>query len=231
LPSQISSSSEIPRIFGKLYRDPTQRNFLKFLDKFLWGMLFLTSSSFQPYFLWNFWRQLGPPFDRISLNYFKLIQINAKPYCSSGLGHPAFFSDRPTRARAPPAPPRSHCHRGLPGRRQRAAARTAMRRPCASHPGRGRPGHGRGAAHRSGPGPTTSSRTASHFRGRTPPPLSFLSPSVAPTIAPLKRDRTHSFSRLHSSSTPPLEHPSLPTTPRTRTAASDHRQPTLPRGF
>jgi hypothetical protein len=81
------------------------------MDKFLWGKLFLTSSSFCPYFLWNFWSQLGPPFDRISLNYFKLIQINAKPYCSSGLGHPAFFSGRPTRARTlsvptdKPAPP------------------------------------------------------------------------------------------------------------------------------
>jgi hypothetical protein len=41
----------------------------------------------------------------------------------------------------------------------------------------------------------------------------------------------HSSSRLHSSPTPPLERPSLPTAPRTRTAASGHRQPTLPRGF
>jgi hypothetical protein len=41
----------------------------------------------------------------------------------------------------------------------------------------------------------------------------------------------HSSSRLHSSPTPPLECPSLPTTPRTRTTASSHRQPTLPRGF
>jgi hypothetical protein len=40
------------------------------------------------------------PFDQISLNYFKRIQINAKPNCSSGLGHPAFFAGRPTRARA-----------------------------------------------------------------------------------------------------------------------------------
>jgi hypothetical protein len=110
LASQIPSSSETPRIFSKLYRDPTQRNFLKFfysssisiLDKFLWGKLFLTSSSFHPYFLWNFWSQLVPYFDQISLNYFKLIQINVKPYCSSGLGHPTFFSGRHTRASAPP---------------------------------------------------------------------------------------------------------------------------------
>jgi hypothetical protein len=42
----------------------------------------------------------GLPFDQISLNYFKLIQINAKPYCSSGFSHPAFFAGQPTRARA-----------------------------------------------------------------------------------------------------------------------------------
>jgi hypothetical protein len=159
LASQISSSSEIPRIFSKLYRDPTQINFLNFysrsisnLDKFLWEKLFLTSSSFHPYFIWNFWSQLGPPFDEIILNYFKLIQINPKPYCSCGLDHPAFFLGRPTRARTPPTPLRSRYHRGPPGR--------------------------------SGPGPTTPSRAVWHFRGRTP--LSFLSLSAAPTTAPLK---------------------------------------------
>jgi hypothetical protein len=94
-----------------------------------------------------------------------------KPYCSSGLGHPAFFSGRPTRARVPPVPPRSHCQKGPPGRRQCATVRTATRRPRASHPGRGRPGHGRGAALRSGPGPMTPSRAVWHFHGRTPPPL------------------------------------------------------------
>jgi hypothetical protein len=51
-------------------------------------------------FYLEFWSQLGLPFDQISLNYFKLIQINAKPYCSSGLGHPTFFAGRPTRASA-----------------------------------------------------------------------------------------------------------------------------------
>jgi hypothetical protein len=91
LASQISSSSEIPRIFSKLYQDPTQRNFhnlysssISILDKFLWGKLFPTSSSFHPYFIWNFWSQLGLPFWQISLNFSKLIQINAKPYCASG---------------------------------------------------------------------------------------------------------------------------------------------------
>jgi hypothetical protein len=41
----------------------------------------------------------------------------------------------------------------------------------------------------------------------------------------------HSSSHLHSSPTPPLERPSLPTAPRTRTPTSSHRQPLLPHGF
>jgi hypothetical protein len=104
-----------------------------------------------------------------------------------------------------------------------------MRRPCASHPGRGRPGHGRGAARRPGPGPMTPSRAAWYFHSRTP---SLFFPSL-PRRRPhrSKRDRAHSFSHLHSSPTPPLERPSLPIAPRTQTAASGHRQPTLPRGF
>jgi hypothetical protein len=44
-------------------------------------------------------------------------------------------------------------------------------------------------------------------------------------------DRAHSSSRLHSSPTPPLERPSLPTAPRTQTTTSSHRQPLLPHGF
>jgi hypothetical protein len=79
--------------------------------------------------------------------------------------------------------------------------------------------------------PRLPALTAAQATPTTGPPLSFLSLSTAPTTAPLKRDHAHSFSRLHSSSTPPLERPSLPTAPCTRTAASGHRQPTLPRGF
>jgi hypothetical protein len=41
----------------------------------------------------------------------------------------------------------------------------------------------------------------------------------------------HLSSCLHSSLTPPLERPSLPTAPYTWTAASIYRQPTLPCGF
>jgi hypothetical protein len=67
--------------------------------------------------------------------------------------------------------------------------------------------------------------------GPPPVPLSFLSLSVAPTTAPLKRDRIDSSSRPHSSSTPPLEHPSFPTASHARTAASGHWQPPLTRGF
>jgi hypothetical protein len=90
-----------------------------------------------------------------------------------------------------PAPPRSRCHRGPPGRRQCAVVRTATRRRHASHPGRGRPGHGRGQAPRRRPAPRGTSTTG--------PPLSFPSLSTASTIAPLKRDRAHSSSSLHSS--------------------------------
>jgi hypothetical protein len=58
-------------------------------------------------FIWNFWNQLGLPFDQISLNYFKLIQINAKPYCSSGLGQPRFLRG-PAHARPRPLIGRPH---------------------------------------------------------------------------------------------------------------------------
>jgi hypothetical protein len=39
------------------------------------------------------------PLDQISLNFFKLIQINTKPYCTFGLGPSVSVSGRPTRAR------------------------------------------------------------------------------------------------------------------------------------
>jgi hypothetical protein len=115
LASQISSSSEIPRIFSKLYRDPTQRNFLKFLFKFHFNSGQVPMGKVVPYlelfpsiFSLEFLEPVRSPFNRISLNYFKLIQINVKPYCSSGLGHPRFLL-RPAHAcpratRALPAP-------------------------------------------------------------------------------------------------------------------------------
>jgi hypothetical protein len=67
-----------------------------------------------------------------------------------------------------------------------------------------------------------------------------LTPTFSLLFSPLPRCRRaalsplallHSSSHLHSSPTPPLERLSLPTAPRTWTAASSHRQPTLPRGF
>jgi hypothetical protein len=120
-------------------------------------------------------------------------------------------------AHAPPVPPRSLCHSGPPDRRQRATVRTAMRRPRASHPGHGRSGHDRGAARRSGPGPTTPSRAAWHFHGRTP--LSFLSLSSVPLTEPLKaRPRP----LVHSLDTYPAPPPS-------RVPEPPHRSPHLDR--
>jgi hypothetical protein len=104
-----------------------------------------------------------------------------------------------------PAPPRSRCHRGPPGRRQCAVVRTATRRRRASHPGRGRPGHGRGQAPRRRPAPRGTSTTR--------PPSLFL-PSL-----PHRRSRRSSVT---APTRPPVS------TPLTQTAASGHRQPTLP---
>jgi hypothetical protein len=73
----------------------------------------------------------------------------------------------------------------------------------------------------------------------TPPPTPG-TPTFFPHHSPLPHCRRaarsllallHSFPRPHSSSTPPLERPSFPTAPHTRTAAFGHRQPPLPRGF
>jgi hypothetical protein len=98
----------------------------------------------------------------------------------------------------PPAPPHSRCHRGPPGQRQSAAVQTATRCPRASHSGHGRPAHGQGPAPRRSPVPRGTSAAGA--------PLSFLSLSTASMTAPLKRDRAHSFSRLHSSRVPEPPH-------------------------
>jgi hypothetical protein len=108
MPAKFYQNPRFWKISANFYRNSTYRyspnfnsNSISNLDKFLWGKLFLISSYFYPYFIWNFWSQLCLPFDQISLNYFKLIQINAKPYCSSGLGQPAF---QPTTRGRPPHP-------------------------------------------------------------------------------------------------------------------------------
>jgi hypothetical protein len=80
-----------------------------------------------------------------------------------------------------------------------------------------------GAARRSGPDPTAPPRrVAPHAR---PPFLPFL-PLCRAAAEPFPpRSLPHSFSCLHSSPTPPLERPTLPTTSRARTTASDHQSP------
>jgi hypothetical protein len=90
------------------YRNSTHRtspnfssNYISNLEKFLQEKLSLNRSPFYPYFIWNFWSLVSFPFDQISLMFLKLIQINIKLYCSSGLGPSVLVSGRPTRARAP----------------------------------------------------------------------------------------------------------------------------------
>jgi hypothetical protein len=180
--SQISSKSKVLKIFGEFLSNPTHRfslncrsNYISNLDKFLWGKLFLISSSFYPYFIWNFWCQLGLTFDQISLKYFKLIQINVKPYCSSGLGHPAFFSGRPTRARALHRP--TLC-RGPPIRRLSPPLCPASTRAWRTLPTSAGLGPLPGAVRRSGPGHIAPPRRVAPPRPGPPPfPSSF--PSVA----------------------------------------------------
>jgi hypothetical protein len=149
-----------------------------------------------------------------------------------GSANPAFFAGRPMRAGAlhhaadRPAPPVSgtaarHCAAAHPsgaslpalsGRHARAAH--VVRELHARAAGRGQaPRHPLAAWH---PTPGTPTFFPPHF------------PSAA---LPPSRSRVDSSSRPHSSPTPSLERPSFPTAPLTQTAASDHRQPPLPRGF
>jgi hypothetical protein len=86
-----------------------------------------------------------------------------------------------------------------------------------------------GAVRQSGLGPMALPRHVA-------PPR--LGPPLSPLLFPLCRRAAHSPLALldsstgpHSSPTPPLERLSIPTTPCTRTAASDHRQPPLARRF
>jgi hypothetical protein len=153
-------------------------------------------------FYLDFLESVRSPFDQISLDYFKLIQINAKPYCSSRLGHPA-LSGRHARPPSAPSPP------ALSGRHARVrhiAVSVAL-------------GPLQGAVRRSGPGPTAPHSRDPHLF----PPLSPLPRCHRAARSPLAL--LHSFSHPHSSLTPPLERPSFPTTPRTRTTTSGHRQP------
>jgi hypothetical protein len=198
------------------YRNSTHRAFPNFssnlvsnLDTLLWGKLFLTSPSFHPYFIWNFWSWIGPPFGQISLSYFKLIQINTKPYRSSGLGHSVSFSGQPTRAhasarRAPLCP--------VPADRPDPPVSGTAANHCA-------------AAHLSVPPslfPADNARVTHvwHFRGRTPPLPPFF-PLYRAADRPFKtRPNAVRSSLTHSSPDPPsLERHTIPH----RSPRPDHR--------
>jgi hypothetical protein len=189
------------------------------------------------YFIWNFWSQLVLPFDQISLNYFKLNQINAKLYRSSGLDHP--FSSRagpcaPADRLAPPISGTAawHCAAAHPSGASLLALSDWHARARRTSSVSAALGPLPGGDRQSRPGPTAPLR-------RVAPPCPG-PPTFFPPLSPLSRCRRaarsplallHSFPRPHSSPTPPLERPSFPTAPRTQTTAGDHRQPPLPRGF
>jgi hypothetical protein len=194
------------------------------MDKFLWGKLFLTSRSFYPYFIWNFWSQLGPPSDQISLNYFKLIQKNPKQYCASGQS--ISFSSRAgprasvrSRACAPlspapltgwtrlsaapppgtvPAHPSDASLPSLSGRHARARRTSPARATLRLMPA---PPAGRGQAPR---------HPCAVWHPTPGPPFLPFAPLCRAAAEPFPpRSLPCSFSRLHSSPTPPLE-PHLP---------------------
>jgi hypothetical protein len=65
--------------------------------------LLLISSHSHPYFIWNFWSLVSPPFNQISLNSFELIRINAKRCCFSRLDPPFPSQTAHTLTRGPSA--------------------------------------------------------------------------------------------------------------------------------
>jgi hypothetical protein len=159
-----------------------------------------------------------------------------------GSANPTFFAGRPTRARAlhraadRPAPSVSgtaarHCPAAhlsvlslpaLSGRHARAWRTSSTSAVLGLLPGDDR---------RSGPGPTAPPHRVAPPRPGPPPfPSPFsLCRAAAEPLAP--SSRVDSSSHPNSSPTPSLESPSFPTAPLTRTTASGHRRPRLPRGF
>jgi hypothetical protein len=60
-------------------------------------MLFLISSSFYPYFIWNIWSLVSPLFYQISLNLFKKTDLNKSKILLFIWARPTLsFPDRPT---------------------------------------------------------------------------------------------------------------------------------------
>jgi hypothetical protein len=190
----------------------------------------------------EFLEPIRSPFDQISLNYFKLVQINAKTLLFIWAQPPRFLLG-PAHAcpRSPPCPligrPTYQWHRhpalcrgppvsSLSPRSVRPARARAVHVACERR--------ARAAAGHCPPvgAPTAPPRAAGHPHARDPhlfPPLSPLPRCRRAARSPLAL--LHSSSHPHSPPTPSLERPSFPTAPRTRTAVSGHRQPPLPHGF
>jgi hypothetical protein len=192
--------------------------------------LILISSYFYPYFIWNFWSKLGLPFDQISLNFFKLIQINAKLYYSPGLGPPPFLLG-PAHTH-----PRVCALRPLTGRTHLSAAPSPGTVPlptCQSPPPLFPVGNARatraalgplsGVASRAGPGPMTLPHAAWHSRGRTLPPSPSLFPSLPRRRPAVFKPRLKRRLLLHHQllSSPPLERHTFPH----RSPRPDHPPP------
>jgi hypothetical protein len=154
------------------------------------GKMFLTSSSIQSNFIWNFWSQLGPSFPQISLNNFKPIQINPKTHCASGRSTPSLLgpahahlhSPRAADRRTPPVSDAAARHYAgslvshlSPALFRPTCAHAAhVTRPC-------RAWAAVGTARRSGPGPTAPPRRVAP---PTPGP-----PPFPPLFSPLSRCR------------------------------------------
>jgi hypothetical protein len=168
------------------------------MDQFLWVNLFLTSRSFHPYFIWNFWSWVGPPSDQISLNLFELI---LNPTVHPGHGPLRVSPGRPTRARAPLLTPLPPLSRGpcisrvgapLPKQRHAAAGMRSGRRPSVGARRHARPR----AAWRPHCPFKTESPPAGRFFSPPLPRARFFSPhSNAPTAAPLASIYGHSTPR------------------------------------
>jgi hypothetical protein len=127
--------------------------------------LFLISSSFQPYFIWNFWNFVVPPFSQIKSNSFEIHLNNSQSSLFIQTRPTSSFPGRPTRtprlSLLPPSPTAGQC------RAARSIPRRSEPRPLshALHVSPELPPLNSGP-----PAPFSSlSRTPSVFKSRRPP--------------------------------------------------------------
>jgi hypothetical protein len=236
LARQISSSSETPRNFSKLYSNPTHRTFPKFSFEFHFKSGQVPLGKDVPclellpsIFYLKFLEPARPSFASIKFKLIPNNSNNSKTVLCSRVAHfpsrlgPAHAHSRPrpcsTRAADRPTPPVSdtvarYC--AGPPVSPLSPALSPTERACAAHVAR--------------PPVGTGPHELPSFRD--PPFSSFsLSAALPPSIFfPTARHfvRKPDFSPLSDHS---LERLSLSATPRTRTTASGHRSPPLPREF